>query len=442
MASSQMHENTRSHFENFQLGHFAIGEYHPIEVVCIGARFYGILVAIHFAWKVPNIELTIYEKERGISGTWFVNRYPLRVIFPSIFSLQFNTSLSSLALKSDIFIRASIQYQYSFETNNYQTDALLRVVDWSGFYAFGPEILAYLNRVVEKYKLMRHIKLRHELTQASWDEATGKWHLRIRRDGDGDAEIEDMTAQWDVTEDGGWEEGVKDWGDKAAVSLEMCVTGSGSSGIQLVTALRSLIKSIANYTLSKKWIGEPFSLRTMLEPAGRDPGSDDYSEAFWDEKYYKEFRHKIEADLNFAQTTIRGSDLQKLVGELFKREMKRRLAARPELIEKIVSQFAVCCRCLTPGPGYLEAQCTENGIELEDGSAEHIDVLVCATGINVSYRFPFTVLGRDGLALNAHWAAIGGVEAYLSIAVDGFSNLFVGGGPNLAVNSGCVTCYI
>ncbi|KAI0293160.1 hypothetical protein B0F90DRAFT_1764354, partial [Multifurca ochricompacta] len=42
----------------------------------------------------------------------------------------------------------------------------------------------------------------------------------------------------------------------------------------------------------------------------------------WDEKYYKEFRHKIEAGLN------------KLVGELFKREMKRRLAARPELIEK------------------------------------------------------------------------------------------------------------
>ncbi|KAI0291043.1 hypothetical protein B0F90DRAFT_1781272 [Multifurca ochricompacta] len=41
-------------------------------------------------WKVPNIKLTVYEKERGIGGTWFVNRYPLRVIFPSIFSLQSN----------------------------------------------------------------------------------------------------------------------------------------------------------------------------------------------------------------------------------------------------------------------------------------------------------------------------------------------------------------
>ncbi|KAI0293012.1 hypothetical protein B0F90DRAFT_1766291, partial [Multifurca ochricompacta] len=40
--------------------------------------------------------------------------------------------------------------------------------------------------------------------------------------------------------------------------------------------------------------------------------------------------------------------------------MKRRFAARPELIEKIVPQFTVCCRRLTPGPGHLEALCTEN----------------------------------------------------------------------------------
>ncbi|KAI0288859.1 hypothetical protein B0F90DRAFT_1672703 [Multifurca ochricompacta] len=240
------------------------------------------------------------------------------------------------------------------------------------------------------------------------------------------------SALWDVNEEGGWEEYVKDWGDKA-----IGIIGN------------SLVKSIVNYTLSKTWIGEPFSLCTMLELAEKD------REAFRDEKYYKEFRHEIEADLNsVAQTTIRGSNLQKLVGELFKGEMKRRFAARPELIEKtlkwidrvpcpcslsVIPQFTVCCRRLTPGPGHLEALCTEN---LEDGSAEHIDVLVCATGFDVSYCFPFTVLGRDGLALNAHWAATGGAEAYLSIAMDDFPNLFVGGGPNLAVNSGSVTCYI
>ena len=35
--------------------------------------------------------------------------------------------------------------------------------------------------MVEKYKLMKYIRLQHELTYARWDEGSGKWNLRIRR---------------------------------------------------------------------------------------------------------------------------------------------------------------------------------------------------------------------------------------------------------------------
>jgi hypothetical protein len=31
-----------------------------------------------FTQKIPNLDLTIYEKEDGIGGTWYVNRYPVR----------------------------------------------------------------------------------------------------------------------------------------------------------------------------------------------------------------------------------------------------------------------------------------------------------------------------------------------------------------------------
>jgi cation diffusion facilitator CzcD-associated flavoprotein CzcO len=34
---------------------------------------------------------------------------------------------------------------------------------------------------VEKYKLMRYIKLQHELIHARYDEPSAKWHLRLRR---------------------------------------------------------------------------------------------------------------------------------------------------------------------------------------------------------------------------------------------------------------------
>ena len=53
--------------------------------------------------------------------------------------------------------------------------------DWSSFYAPGPEILAYLQSVVDKYKLMPYIKLQHEVLDARYDEPSAKWHVRIRR---------------------------------------------------------------------------------------------------------------------------------------------------------------------------------------------------------------------------------------------------------------------
>ena len=43
---------------------------------------------------------------------------------------------------------------------------------------------------MEKYKLMPHICLQHELTSAHWDEDTAKWVVNIRRGVDG-SEITD-----------------------------------------------------------------------------------------------------------------------------------------------------------------------------------------------------------------------------------------------------------
>ena len=42
-------------------------------------------------------------------------------------------------------------------------------------------MVGHLERIVEKYRLMRYIKLQHELTYARYDEQNGKWILRIRR---------------------------------------------------------------------------------------------------------------------------------------------------------------------------------------------------------------------------------------------------------------------
>lgn len=49
-----------------------------IRMVCVGAGFAGLMMAHHVKHDNANdfIDLQIYEKNAGIGGTWFENRYP------------------------------------------------------------------------------------------------------------------------------------------------------------------------------------------------------------------------------------------------------------------------------------------------------------------------------------------------------------------------------
>ena len=60
----------------FSLGDFPIDDPRPFKVLVIGAGFSGIAAGIRFLQNVPNVELTIYDKNDGIGGTWWSNRYP------------------------------------------------------------------------------------------------------------------------------------------------------------------------------------------------------------------------------------------------------------------------------------------------------------------------------------------------------------------------------
>ena len=52
---------------------------------------------------------------------------------------------------------------------------------------------------MDKYKLMRYIKLRHEVIHARYDEAHCKWHIRVRRPkADSESEFEEFDDVADV----------------------------------------------------------------------------------------------------------------------------------------------------------------------------------------------------------------------------------------------------
>ena len=53
---------------------------------------------------------------------------------------------------------------------------------------------------MDKYKLMRYIKLRHEVVHARYDEAACQWHVRVRRpkSGSSETEVEEIEDVADV----------------------------------------------------------------------------------------------------------------------------------------------------------------------------------------------------------------------------------------------------
>lgn len=146
--------------------------------------------------------------------------------------------------------------------------------------------------------------------------------------------------------------------------------------------------------------------------------------------------------------------MQKGAVGAFRAMMKERLAKKPEIVDALTPSFAVGCRRLTPGPGYLEALVEDNvdfvsekitsitptGVVLESGRAVEIDALVCATGFNTSSPPPFEVFGKHGVSLKEKFTPY--PATYLAMGVDGFPNFFMMLGPNSAIGSGSLTMMI
>jgi cyclohexanone monooxygenase len=80
------------------------------------------------------------------------------------------------------------------------------------------------------------------------------------------------------------------------------------------------------------------------------------------------------------------------------------------------------------------ARIEAGGVRTEDGALHELDILVYATGFDPFAFFrPTEIIGRDGQSLNELWK--GSCSAYRSVAVPGFPNLFLIGGPNSPIGN-------
>ncbi|KAL4757900.1 flavin-containing monooxygenase [Aspergillus foveolatus] len=409
-----------------------------LRVVCVGAGFSGLIMAYKLKHERPLsfVDFTIYEKNPEVGGTWYENVYP--------------------GVGCDIPIHSYIFY---FNPNPH----------WSQCYAKGPEIQQYILGTAERYGLRERIQFKTKVISSIWNEEEGKWDLRLQRgkevfedkadvliNGSGvlnkwtfpDIEGIDTfqgklvhTAKWDPS---------YDWTDK-----RIAVIGNGSSGLQVVPALQPKASKIVNYIRHPTWISVNIAGDITKDHRGTNFAYTEEEKKLYREnpEAFLEYRKYVERSVNSVfKIMLSGSEENKFLFNHVSQVMRERLSKSPHLIEKLIPDYEIGCRRLSPGDGYLEAMQADNarfcfnsivcitpqGIrtvsETGTESDEEFDLIVCATGFNTSFIPAWTLIGRDGRRLDHEWKDI--PTAYFSLCAGGMPNYFVFGGPNAPIGHG------
>ncbi len=117
-----------------------------VDVVVVGAGFAG-LYALH-RLRGLGLSAQCFEAGGDIGGTWYWNRYP--------------------GARCDI---ESLEYSYSFD------ESLQQEWRWSERYSAQPEILRYIHHVADRFDLRRFVRLNTRVVSAKYDERGGHWQV-------------------------------------------------------------------------------------------------------------------------------------------------------------------------------------------------------------------------------------------------------------------------
>ncbi|KAL5340907.1 hypothetical protein BJX70DRAFT_359905 [Aspergillus crustosus] len=405
-----------------------------IRIICIGAGASGLLFAYKLQRSFSNFSLVIYEKNPEIAGTWFENRYP--------------------GCACDV---PSHNYTWSFEPKT----------DWSGTYAGSKEIFDYFDTFADKYGLRQYCRTRHQVVGAEWNAKTdqgGGYDVRVQDLESGKEWVDSCDIlinaggilnswRWPaipgiekykgkLVHTANWDEGIILHGRNVGL------IGNGSSGIQVLPAILPEVKKVTTFIREPTWVSPVKGMEQHIF-------SPEEKQAFAsDSAHLTEYRKDIERGMNgqFA-IFLRDTEGQRSTREYMTQQMREKLH-NPQLEKALIPEWSVGCRRITPGVGYLESlgdkkvqvvygnitEISERGCICDDGQEYAVDVLICATGFDTSFKPRFPVIGPNGNNLQDDWKDE--PQSYLGIAAAGIPNYLTFLGPNSPVGNGPVLSAI
>ncbi len=381
----------------------------------IGAGMSGILAAIRL--QEAGLRFTVFEKSSRVGGTWRENTYPgIACDVPSHF------------------------YSYSFALNP----------DWSHRFSPGEEIQAYFSDIARRYDVEPRVRFGREVVRCVF--ADGRWRLTLA---DGATDVADFVIAAtgvlhhpNVPEIPGLAafEGAAfhsaRWNhDVQLAGKRVGVVGTGSSAIQIVSAVVDDVARLTLFQRTPQWIapmenaayGDAEREGFRLHPETMQAVRDEIAHAF---------THGFANALIDAESPILAAIHQACVANL------ENSVRDPVLREKLRPDYRATCKRLILSGGFYEAiqrenaelvteriECIEkDGVRTADGRLHPLDVLVLATGFRVSnFVRPMQVTGRGGIALDDVWRA--GPTAHLAITVPDFPNFFLLQGPSSPVGN-------
>jgi cation diffusion facilitator CzcD-associated flavoprotein CzcO len=392
-----------------------------LRVVIFGAGMAGVLAGIRLKAR-GDTDFVIYEKGDKVGGTWRENTYP---------GLSCDTPAHS--------------YAYSFAPNP----------DWSAYFAPGPEIREYFERMAIEHDVIRHIRFGAEIESCVYHD--GHWQIRTRVGQTDTADIvvaatgvlhhpkvPDIAGLVDFRgpsfHSARWDHSIPLQGKRVGV------VGNGSTGVQIVSALTRQGVTVVHLLRSPQWI----------MPCPDISYSADEKRAFRDDpSMIEEVRNGPEATKRRARFTAAIIDMDSPELAEIQAIVEQNLqdsVRDPVLREKLRPNYRAACKRLVFSAHYYDAvqkptvtvatgklqRIEAHGARMQDGSFHAFDVLVLATGFKVDqFVRPMQVLGRNGIDLNDFWSEH--PRAYYAVDVPQFPNLFLLNGPTGPVGNFSLT---
>lgn len=332
--------------------------------------------------------------------------------------------------------------------------------------------MQYINDTAAKFELNQYVKLNSRVVKTIWSDDEGLWNVTYEDSCPHKPEI--VSTKAEILVDGSGILNKKklpnipgldkfegtllhsaSWNpDLDCTGKRIGVIGNGSSAVQIIPQLQPKASHLFEYIRTPTYIVPEFLPEFAPDGTNFMYTDEHKAQLARNPTELRDLRRKMEHSFNcFFRLFLQHSPQQAWARETFTQMMKDKLNGDEELISKLVPHWPVGCRRITPGHGYLEAlqqdnttarfdpiqRISEKGIVLlKDGSEyeDELDILICATGFDLSFIPPWETIGQKGARLADLWAK--DPEAYLSIFAPSMPNYFIYNGPGCPIGHGSI----